>query len=148
MQRERSCHEVSRLLKRGWNIFGTRPKKDEWGACFVNLLLWASCVMVNYNKMAARVCRFGSFLSVCRFSRQALLTRAFSSSSTKGSSNDSFFARLTGSPTIERATDAHSKVLTGKETLYELDGELVQLNDQQCVFTSQKTSIIISFQYF
>lgn len=70
--------------------------------------------------------RFGSVRSVCKFAQQAQLLRAISTSSSRRDSKDSFFSRLTGSPKIERATDAHSKVLTRKETLYELDGELLK----------------------
>lgn len=69
-------------------------------------------------------CRLHSLRSVCKFTQQTQVLRAFSVSTSKRDSNESFFSRLTGSPSIERATDAHSKVLTGKETLYELDGEL------------------------
>ncbi|KXJ08543.1 protein NipSnap homolog 1 [Exaiptasia diaphana] len=71
-------------------------------------------------------CRFDSLRSVCKFPLQTQILRAFSVSTSKGDSKDSFFGRLTGAPSIERATDAHSKVLTGKETLYELDVQHVK----------------------
>ena len=43
------------------------------------------------------------------------------SSYKRNEDSQSFFSKIIGSGSVEKATDAHSKVLTERETLYEFE---------------------------